>query len=47
MYVTPETFTTEGFLKNMRIVYEQGELNRLVVDEVRIHPPILIMGCRY
>jgi hypothetical protein len=35
LYVTPETFRTEGFMRNLRIVHEQGELNRLVVDEVR------------
>ncbi|CDZ98068.1 ATP-dependent DNA helicase [Phaffia rhodozyma] len=33
LYVTPETFMTPQFKTNLMVVWKQGELNRLVVDE--------------
>lgn len=35
LYTTPETLCGKLFLKYLKIVFEHGELNRLVVDEVR------------
>ncbi|KAF8252820.1 ATP-dependent DNA helicase [Wilcoxina mikolae CBS 423.85] len=33
LYVTPELCETQNFRNKLRIVYQQGELNRIVIDE--------------
>ena len=33
VYTTPETLCGPAFTKTLLTIYEQGELNRLVIDE--------------